>query len=45
MKNTKKTGYSEPSSYFPKEVRKKAKIGEYATEKADKKKVKRTKKK
>lgn len=26
----KKPIYSEPSSYFPKEIRKKAKIGEYA---------------
>ena len=41
----KKAAYSEPSSYFPKSVRKKAKIGEYATEKTEKKKVKRTKKK
>ena len=40
----KKTSYSEPSSYFPKDVRKKAKIGEYATE-TKKKTVKRTKKK
>ena len=41
----KKATYAEPSNYFPKNVRKKAKIGEYATEKTDKKKVKRTKKK
>ena len=42
----KKTGYSEPSNYFPKNVRKKAKIGEYANEKTETKKtVKRTKKK
>lgn len=41
----KKTGYSEPSSYFPKGVRKKAKIGEYAEKAETKKKVKRTKKK
>ena len=44
-KNTKKIAYSEPADYFPKSVRKKVKIGEYAeTEKkpaTTKKKVKR----
>lgn len=35
MKSTKKTGYTEPSGYFPKSVRKKAGIGEY--EKSEKK--------
>lgn len=29
----KKTGYSEPSSYFPKAVRQKAKIGEFNDDK------------
>ena len=45
MAKTKKNGYAEPSNYFPKDVRKKAKLGEYATEAETKKKVKRTKKK
>jgi hypothetical protein len=44
-KNDKKIIYSEPADYFPKELRKKHKIGEYAenTEKKTetKKKVKR----
>lgn len=44
-KNGKKVGYVEPSSYFPKDIRKKAKLGEYANETDTKKKVKRTKKK
>lgn len=44
----KTTRYTEPSDYFPKEIRKKNKIGEYAEtenkQKAtEKKKVKRTK--
>lgn len=29
-KTTKKVGYSEPVDYFPKELRKKYKLGEYA---------------
>lgn len=29
-KSTKKIAYSEPADYFPKEVRKKLKIGEFA---------------
>ena len=43
-KNTKKITYTEPGDYFPKELRKKHKLGEYAeTEKKTpaKKKVKR----
>ena len=47
MSKTKKVGYSEPSDYFPKDIRKKAKIGEFAEkpEKAKKKTVKKTVKK
>ena len=30
MKKTRNIGYSEPSDYFPKSVRKELKIGEYA---------------
>ena len=30
MPGTKKIGYVEPADYFPKELRKKHKIGEYA---------------
>ena len=45
-KNTKKLGYVEPAEYFPKEIRKKYKLGEFAedVQKKDapaKKKVKR----
>lgn len=40
MKKTKNIGYTEPSDYFPKSIRKKAKIGEYSeTNKTTKKKV------
>lgn len=46
-KDTKKIMYSEPGDYFPKELRKKHKLGEYAESKkkteTTKKKVKRTK--
>lgn len=45
-KNTKKVAYKEPDDYFPKEIRKKYKLGEYAetAKKTEaKKKVKRTK--
>ena len=36
MANEKKTvKYSEPSSYFPKNIRKKQKLGEYAETKTD----------
>lgn len=44
---TKKVGYTEPDNYFPKNVRKKLKLGEYATKGTEnaKKSVKRTKKK
>lgn len=41
-KTTKKIGYSEPADYFPKEIRKKHGLGEYADKKAGTgKKVKR----
>ena len=43
-KNTKKIMYSEPMDYFPKEIRKKNKLGEFADGKDSapaKKKVKR----
>ena len=40
----KKISYSEPSSYFPKSVRKNAKIGEYAETKKTTKKKTTTKK-
>lgn len=42
-KNTKKIMYTEPSDYFPKELRKKYGLGEYAGKKTEtpKKKVKR----
>lgn len=44
-KKTKNIGYSEPSNYFPKSVRKSAKIGEYSeTNKTTKKKVVKGKK-
>lgn len=40
--NKRKVGYQEPMDYFPKEIRKKAKLGEYAeTKKSTKKKVKK----
>ena len=40
--NTKKITYTEPSDFFPKSVRKKNGLGEYAEKKTDtKKKVKR----
>ena len=47
MGKPKKIAYSEPSNYFPKEVRKQFKIGEFAesTEKAKKKTTKKTVKK
>ena len=35
-------GYSEPADYFPKELRKKYKIGEYATKTTTKKATKKT---
>lgn len=42
----KKIVYSEPAEYFPKSVRKKFKLGEYAeTGKTEKKTTKKTKKK
>ena len=37
MAKTKKIAYSEPSDYFPKEIRKKFKIGEYAQSSTTKK--------
>ena len=42
-KNAKKNTYVEPNDYFPKDIRKKAGLGEYAEKKttATKKKVKR----
>ena len=41
----KKISYSEPTSFFPKEIRKKNKIGEYAeTKKSTKKATKKTNK-
>ena len=41
---TKKPNYSEPKDYFPKEVRKKCGLGEYASKKSTKKTVKKPKK-
>lgn len=42
MKNsTKKLAYVEPSDYFPKEIRKKVGIGEYANKETKKKTVKK----
>lgn len=43
-KNTKKVAYAEPDDYFPKDIRKKYKLGEYA-EDAKTKKATSTKKK
>lgn len=40
-KSTKKLGYVEPSDYFPKEIRKKVGIGEYANKETKKKTVKK----
>lgn len=47
MSKPKKIAYSEPVDYFPKEVRKKFKLGEFAesAEKAKKKTTKKTVKK
>lgn len=46
MKEERKFSYKEPAEYFPKELRKKFKVGEYAEEnKPAKKTVKKTKKK
>lgn len=42
---TKKSSYSEPNSYFPKEVRKKYGLGEYASKSTTKKSVKKPKRK
>lgn len=42
---TKRTKYVEPSSYFPKEIRKKAGIGEYAEKEAKKTNAKEAKSK
>lgn len=38
-KKTRNIGYVEPAEYFPKEIRKKAKIGEYAEKTEGKKKT------
>ena len=45
MKKTRNIGYSEPSDYFPKSIRKELKIGEYAEKKATPKKKTVSKKK
>ena len=44
-KETRAVRYSEPSDYFPKSIRKKNKIGEYAEVKKDTKKTADKKKK
>ena len=41
----KKVKYSEPAEYFPKEIRKKYGLGEYAEKETPKKEIKKTTKK
>lgn len=40
----KKNGYTEPTDYFPKEIRKQMKIGEFAEKKKEKKPTAKKKK-